>query len=382
MNRMTNPVNPVRREWVSWLDAVVRHPLTAAASGDLRRNLPHRDCARPGSQPLECIARILCGIAPWLVCAVEDPDEAALQKELRALTQRALTIGVDPAQADYWGIGSDHDSLVDTALLAYALLKAPRLLEGVSEETRAHLIQAFKLTRDLQPYRNNWLLFSACVEAALDGLGERVDEARVDDALCQHSDWYLGDGWYSDGPDLHMDYYNSFVIHPLMRQILDVFHGRHAHWDELRNGHLGRAGRLAHQLERMIAVNGSWPPIGRSLSYRCGAFHALADVAAREELPETLPPAAVRGALTATIRKSLGAKKTFTDEGWLTIGLNGQQLSLAENYISTASTYFCCTVFLPLALPSTAAFWSDPDSPWTQVRLWESGEAIPIDHAL
>ena len=372
----------VREEWLLNLERVARHPLTVAAQGELRRSLPRRDVARPISQPLECIARILCGIAPWLASDIEDATERALQEELRDLFRRALEIGCDPDHPDFWGFGRDHDSLVDTALLAYALLKAPRLLDDLSTTTRAHLAQALKSTRALQPYRNNWLLFSACVEGALDRLGEPAELDRVEDALSQHADWYVGDAWYADGPELHLDYYNSFVIHPLMRQVLDAFPGRRSDWDDLRAVHVARAARLAEQMERMIAADGSWPPLGRSLTYRCGAFHALADLAARQELPQTLQPPAVRGALTATIRRSLGAEDTFTDDGWLTMGLSGNQPTLAEHYISTASTYFCCTIFLPLALPDTSSFWSDADASWTQARLWEHGEAIPADHAL
>ncbi len=35
-------------------------------------------------------------------------------------------------------------------------------------------------------------------------------------------DWYKGDGWYGDGVDLHMDYYNSYVIHPMLLDVLEV----------------------------------------------------------------------------------------------------------------------------------------------------------------
>lgn len=37
-----------------------------------------------------------------------------------------------------------------------------------------------------------------------------------------NEEWYKGDGWYGDGPDFHFDYYNSFVIQPMIIQVLDV----------------------------------------------------------------------------------------------------------------------------------------------------------------
>ena len=72
------------------------------------------------------------------------------------------------------------------------------------------------------PGFNNWLLFSATVEAGLHALGAHWDRMRVDYALRQHEQWYKGDGAYGDGPDFHWDYYNSFVIQPMLLDVLDA----------------------------------------------------------------------------------------------------------------------------------------------------------------
>jgi hypothetical protein len=140
--------------------------------------------------------------------------------------------------------------------------------------------------------------------------------------------------------------------------------------------------RYAAQQERMIAADGSWPPLGRSITYRCGAFSALSTAAWKGWLPENLPPAQVRCALTATIRKSLGAPETWDTNGWLRVGLYGHQPALGEHYISVPSQYLSCFVFPPLALPPDHPFWADPDLSWTQVRIWENGEDLPPDRAL
>src|SRR5258708_33486187 len=71
------------------------------------------------------------------------------------------------------------------------------------------------------------------VEAALAALGARADSLRVDYALRQHDQWYKGDGAYGDGPAFHWDYYNSFVIHPMLLDVLDVFRDQQQAWKEL-----------------------------------------------------------------------------------------------------------------------------------------------------
>ena len=90
----------------------------------------------------------------------------------------------------------------------------------------------------------------------------------------------------------------------------------------------------------------------------------------------------MRGALDAVVARTLGGAENYDAAGWLRIGLNGAQPGLAESYISTGSLYLCATAFLPLGLPPEDPFWSDPDTPWSQARLWQEGTAPPRDRAL
>jgi len=142
-----------------------------------------------------------------------------------------------------------------------------------------------------------------------------------------------------------------------------------------------RARRYAAVQERLIAPDGSFPAIGRSLAYRCGAFHLLADIAWRRMLPDGVTPAQVRGALTAVIRRTMEAPDTFDDHGWLRIGFCGHQPGVGETYISTGSLYLCSVALLPLGLPASDEFWSAAPQPWTAAKAW-SGQAFPLDHAL
>src|SRR5262249_4104441 len=131
-----------------------------------------------------------------------------------------------------------------------------------------------------------------------------------------------------------------------------------------------RAKRYAAVQERLIGPDGTFPPIGRSLAYRCGAFHLLAPSALRRALPDGVAPAPVRGALTAAIGRTLGAPATFDGDGWLRIGFCGHQPGVGESYISTGSLYLCSVALLPLGLPVGDPFWSDPPVPFTQQRAW------------
>ena len=85
--------------------------------------------------------------------------------------------------------------------------------------------------------------------------------------------------------------------------------------------------------------------------------------------------------MTAVIRRMIEAPGTFDGKGWLRLGVVGHQPDQAEGYISTGSLYLCTVGLLHLGLPASDPFWTEPDQPWTQKKIW-SGENVPADHAI
>ena len=128
---------------------------------------------------------------------------------------------------------------------------------------------------------------------------------------------------------------------------------------------LRRSQRYAAVQERLISPEGTYPPLGRSLAYRFGAFQLLSQIAFMHALPKTVLPQQVRAALYTVIKRQIEAPGTFDKNGWLQIGLYGHQPSIGETYISTGSLYLCSEVFIMLGLPNTDVFWQGKDLPWT-----------------
>ena len=148
--------------------------------------------------------------------------------------------------------------------------------------------------------------------------GAQSDPFRINLARNKVKEWYVGDGWYSDGPKFSMDNYNSYVMHPM-------------------------------------------------------------NVALREKLPEHVKPAQVRCALTAVHRNMYEGNQNFDANGWLVLGFNGHQPECADGYTSTGSLYMATLSFLPLGLPADNPFWTDPAVDWTSKRAWK-GEHLPKDY--
>jgi len=384
-----HPAPQDRSFWLQQLELVANPVLNALKAGTLRRTMPIE--AAPGQQQaraigthLEALGRLLSGIAPWLElqsAVGEAPKETALRHSLRDCSIAGITSALDPSSPDYMHFGESAQTLVDSSFLSLALLRAPKqLLQKLDAKTQQRLVEALITQRKVQPPFNNWLLFAALNEALLLTLHQPWDRMRVDYALREHQSWYLGDATYGDGPHFHWDFYNSFVIQPYLLQLMDTLGDQSPAWASMREPIRHRAQRYAAIQERLIAPDGTYPAIGRSITYRCGAFHLLADASRRNILPEDVTPAQVRCALAAVIERTLGAQGTFSSAGWLQIGLAGHQPGLGENYISTGSLYLCSAVFLPLGLPPADPFWSQSPAPWTSQQIW-SGKNRLADHA-
>ncbi len=377
-----------REYWVQLMSKVAEPVLQALSQRQLRARMPVEaqpgdEQARSQSTHLEAMARLLSGMAPWLENGPADGREGQLRLRYCEWARAGIASGVDPGSPDYMNFGRNPQTLVDTAFLALAMARAPvELWQKLDNAAQSNVVRALQATRVVLPPENNWLLFAAMVEAALSMMGEAWDAMRVDFAIRQHQAWFVGDGTYGDGPHFHWDYYNSFVIHPMMLHVLElVAKKKPAAYADFRPVEMERARRYAAIQERLISPEGAFPAIGRSLAYRFGAFHLLGEMSLRKELPEGVSPEQVRCALTAVMRRMMAPASTFDAKGWLRIGFVGHQPSIGEHYISTGSCYLCSAAWLPLGLAETDVFWAGAAKQWTAQKIW-SGEEVPLDHAL
>ncbi len=383
---LPEPVSSERAYWLQTLLKIVSPVLTALSQHRLNADMPVESA--PGQQAgrravshLEALGRTVAGLSPWLALAADDSPESRSRQHYVDLTRRAIANGVDPTSPDYLNFTKNNQPLVDTAFLAHGLLRAPTLWRALSAGEQTNVVNALQASRVIKPGYNNWLLFSAIIEAALLKFTGAGDELRMDYAIRQHLNWYKGDGAYGDGPDFHWDYYNSYVIQPMLLDVVRTLTDAGKAEAGLFETLLTRAQRYGLVQERLINSDGSFAAFGRSLAYRCGAFQLLAQLALQKTLPPELVPGGVRSALTAVIQRTMDAPGTFDPNGWLQIGLCGHQPTIGETYISTGSLYLCSVAFLPLGLPPSDPFWTDPPADWTAKRIW-SGQAVQADHAI
>lgn len=385
---MDHPSVPNHRQyWVNLASKLAAPVLATASKGHLRELMPIETAGGASREDraqythLEALGRLLCGLAPWLELESKAPEsgtesERHSRAAFAAQAREAIALATDPASPAFLNFERGGQPLVDAAFLAQALLRAPQTLwEPLDATAKANVVSALRRSGVITPGFNNWLLFAAEVEAFFASIGEAYDSMRIDYAVRQHEQWYFGGGFYGDGPHYRSDYYNAFVIQPMLIDVLEAVRPVQSTWQAFLEPVWKRAQAYAVWQEQIIAPDGSFPATGRSIAYRAGAFQVLSLTAWRRQLPESLPPARVRCALNAVLQRTLEAPNTFDDGGWLRIGLAGHQTALGEGYISTGSLYLTAAAFLPLGLPAEDEFWTAPDEPWTSQLIW-GGENV------
>ncbi len=366
--------------------------LSRMARGELKASFPIEVSpiwdGRPRSVAyLECFGRLIAGVAPWLALPDDDTPEGVLRRRMRQEALQSYTHAVDPQSPDYLHWRTNSQPLVDSAYFTLALMRAPKALwEPLDATTKARIATEIKQLRRVSPPYTNWLLFAAINEVFLLMIGEDWDPMRVGVTLRKLQEWYAGDGWVADGPVFHFDYYNGFVIYPMLVEMLEVLARIRPHFNNIKLDvelplWRRRMQRHGEHLERMISPTGTFPPVGRSITYRTAGFQPLALLAWRKALPPSLPEGQVRAAMTALHRAVFTHPSNFNRLGQLTLGFTGHQPELADRYTSNGSLYITSASLLALGLPAADSFWTAPAQDWTQRKAF-SGQPFPRDYAV
>ncbi len=387
-----------REYWCEQAYKMAQPVLENMAKGELQKNMqtefsPSFDNRNRKVVYMETFGRLMAGIAPWL--ALPDSafgSSAAEQKELaqvRQLREWALASyknSVDPESPDYlcWGVAGQN--LVDAAYIAESFIRAyDALWVPLDKVTKERYIKEFKKLRSIEPPYTNWFLFSSTIEsfiAKAAGLRE-YDDFRVMMTIRKVEEWYVGDGWYADGPVFAFDYYSSYVFHAMyletLQNMIDARANTRLEYRKYYDRALKRAQKFSIILERFISPEGTFPVIGRSTPYRMAAMQPLALMAWYQKLPRELSNGQVRAALTQVMHRMYDQQQNYNEGGFLTIGFCGHQPETADWYTNNGSLYMTSLSLMPLGLPASHDFWTCKAEPWTQVKAW-GGQPFPKDH--
>lgn len=378
-----------RDYWVQTAWHMAQPVLENMAKGELQKNMqtefsPSFDNRNRKVVYMETFGRLMAGIAPWLSLPDDDSAEGLKRRQLRQWALQSYANAVDPESPDYlcWGISGQN--LVDAAYIAESFLRAwDTLWMPLPEQTKQRYLTEFSKLRSIDPPYTNWLLFSSTIEALMAKAHAPYDQYRVNSTVRKVEEWYVGDGWYSDGPFFTFDYYNSYVIHPMyletLQAMIDAGENTRIDYEKYHERALKRTQKFCIILERLVSPEGTFPVVGRSTPYRMAALQPLALLAWSGQLPEALPYGQVRNALTKVMHRMYDHQDNFNEGGFLTIGFCGKQPDVADWYTNNGSLYMTSLTLMPLGLMPTHPFWTDSALPTTQEKAW-NGKPFPKDH--
>lgn len=376
--------NNDREYWTELCYRIASPILENMSKGELQKKMnielsPDWDGRNKKVAYMEAFGRLMAGISPWLSLPDDNSEEGKMRKQLREWALLSYKNAVDPSSPDFLLWKGEGQILVDAAYIAESFIRAPEATwERLDDVTKERYISRFKDLRSIRPAYNNWLLFRGMIEAFLMSVGEEADQYALSVTVNKINEWYLSDGWYSDGPEMALDYYNAYVIHPMYVEILEICE-KNNFWTTVSvDLAVKRMQRYNTFMERLISPEGTYPAFGRSVVYRMGAFQTIALAAWKYGMPENITNGQIRSALTAVMKNMFSVEGNFDKDGYLRLGFAGHQPHLSNYYTNNGSLYMTSLVFLPLGLSADSAFWTDKAEDWTSRKAW-SGRPFPID---
>ncbi|MCX4904505.1 DUF2264 domain-containing protein [Streptomyces sp. NBC_00878] len=290
------------------------------------------------------------GYARTLMLAAFRRDEKALERYAEGLA--AGTAGSWPRIEDR------SQPLVEAASIALALrLTRPllwdRLDDGVRQRAAAWLGDALTA----EPWPCNWELFPVTVGGFLEEIGYEpsLSRAAIERGLDRIEQWYVGDGWYTDGDGRAFDYYNGWAMH-----LYPVLHAWLADDPRLLDLYGGRLSAHLADYARLFGGDGAPMHQGRSLTYRFATTAPLWLGALTGRTP--LAPGETRRLASGALRYFLD-RGAVDDRGLLTLGWHGPNSAVLQGYSGPASPYWASKGFLGLLLPPDHEVWTAPERP-------------------
>jgi hypothetical protein len=290
------------------------------------------------------------GYARTLLLAAFRRDETALERYADGLA--AGVAGVWPRIEDR------GQPLVEAASIALALrLTRPLLWDRLDEPVRQRAAAWLTDALTAEPWPCNWELFPVTVGGFLQEIGHEPDASRkaIDHGLERIEQWYVGDGWYTDGDGRKFDYYNGWAMH-----LYPVLHAWLADDPRLLDLYGPRLERHLADYARLFGADGAPMHQGRSLTYRFATTAPLWLGALTGRTP--LAPGETRRLASGALRHFLD-RGAVDDRGLLTLGWHGPNEAVLQGYSGPASPYWASKGFLGLLLPPDHEVWTAVEEP-------------------
>lgn len=303
---------------------------------------------------LEGFARPLWGIVPYAY--------GGGKFEHWELYRTGLANGTDPSHPEYWGefIKDRPDQrLVEMAAVGFALALVPEYLyHPLTDKAKENVKEYLSKAAEKEFVNNNWKFFRVLIIMGLVKINGTYNESALNEYLTDIDNFYIGNGWYGDGPRNHIDHYNGFAFHfyGLVYSVL----AKERDPDRAQT-YQERAKLFANQFRHWFSEDGASLPFGRSLTYRFAQASFWSGLAFADITTEDISWGKIKGIYLRHMRWWARQRLSRLDSGVLSVGYSYPQAAMHEPYNSAQSPYWAMKAFAVLALPSTHPFWTSKE---------------------
>jgi hypothetical protein len=269
---------------------------------------------------------------------------------------KAIIKGTDLNNTGYWGDPQPGDQV--GSVFAMAIYVNPqRFWDPLTPKQKENVLQWLKKQVYNKSTNNNFYYFHLAVTPLLDKNGVASNREYLTKMFERLMGWYQGDGWFLDGANRGIDYYNIWAF-----QMYDQIIYR---YDPVWRKEFGKRIKntttaFFKTFPYLFGRDGGPIPWGRSLTYRFACNSSIGWAVLNGDC--TLPPGEAR-------RIASGSLKYFWDHGCLnkngllSIGYRGANTSVAEMYIEPFDPYWAMQGMSCLLIPPTDAFWKAVEQP-------------------
>nr|WP_277605899.1 DUF2264 domain-containing protein [Glycomyces sp. L485] len=266
---------------------------------------------------------------------------------------RGLEAGTAPGGPHSWPeIADCSQQMVEAASIAIALHETrPWLFDRLGAAVRERVVAWLAGSIGKRTRNSNWVLFPVVIQQFLASVaGPHVPE-EIKGGLDRIEQWYVGEGWYTDGDGQSFDYYGGWAMH-----LYPLMWARISGDDERGSLYRDRLRLFLEQYQHLFAKDGAPLHQGRSLCYR---FANVAPLWLGELAGASpFPPGRVRRLADGVLRHFV--EHGVPDEnGLLSLGWHDRFLPSTQAYSGPASPYWASKGFLGLLLPSDHPVWTD-----------------------
>jgi len=176
---------------------------------------------------LEGFARVSTMLACWVSATNNKPLKIQNGKliDIKTYLVEGIKNGTNPKSKGYWGEFKKNDQRIvesaDIAISLYLLIESHEL----NDQDLICVISWLKQINKIESYEGNWLLFRIVVNLVLvklDNKDKMVHSNSAQESWQKFKKYHVGRGWFTDGQDGYIDYYNVWQMQYMLFWITKI----------------------------------------------------------------------------------------------------------------------------------------------------------------